>query len=210
MKRAFSPPRKGLVSSKYHLRARTGQCTLSSGENSFKLKRNTSLGVNEPDWFLSNRRDGRRRTPPFSHRRWHASILQEWTQLPRLAEASWRRKAVLTATDLNGAVWIGSKGGPASYLSTVGRSHVSLRVLGLAETTNKPLIRVDKSVLDDTVVPSGNPLWMAAIADLYPVMVEGAKGLPLWSTIRRPFRNSATSATGASAGPTPRSTHHRR
>ena len=147
MKRAFSSPRKGLVNSKYHFRARTGQCTLSSGENSFRLRRNTSLGVNETDWFLSNRRDGRRRTPPFSHRRWHASILQEWTQLPRLAEASCSRKAVLTATDLNGAVWIGSKEGPARYLSTVGRSQVSLSILGLVETTNKPLIRVDKSVL---------------------------------------------------------------
>ena len=99
------------------------------------------------------------------------------------------------------------KGRTRKVLEYVGRSHVSLSVLGLAETTNKPLIRVDKSVLDDAVVPSRKPLWMAATADLYPAMVEGAKGLPLCSTVRRTFKNSATSAyaPGASAGPTPHS-----
>ena len=85
-KRAFSAPRMGLVSFRYHFRALSGQCTLSSGECFFKLSKNTELGVKDRDWFLSSKREGRRRTPPFSHLRWLGSILQEWTQLTRLAD----------------------------------------------------------------------------------------------------------------------------
>ena len=84
MNRAFSAPRRSLVSFRYHFSALSGQCTLSSGECSFRLSRNTELGVKEEDWFLSSKREGRRRTPPFSHLRWLGSIRQEWTQLTRL------------------------------------------------------------------------------------------------------------------------------
>ena len=69
MNRAFSAPRRGSVSFRYHFSALSGQCTLSSGERSFRLSRNTELGVKEEDWFLSSKREGRRRTPPFSHLR---------------------------------------------------------------------------------------------------------------------------------------------
>ena len=112
-KRAFYAPRRGLASFRYHFRALSGQCTLSSGECSFKLSKNTELGVKDKDWFLSSKREGRRRL---------GSILQEWTQLTRLPNASCMRKAVLMATDFKGAACRGSNGGPARYLSTVGRS----------------------------------------------------------------------------------------
>ena len=138
MKRDFSAPLKGSVGFRYHLRALSGQCTLSSGECSFKLSRKTELGVKDIDWFLSSKRDGRRWTPPFSHLRWLWSILHEWTQLTCLAEASCMRKAVLIATDFKGAVPNGSNGGAARYLSTVRRSQVSLRTLGLATTRIYP------------------------------------------------------------------------
>ena len=114
-KRTFSVPRRGLVSFRYHFRALSGQCTLSSGECSFKLTKNTELGVKDKDWFLSSKREGRRQTPPFSHLRWLGSILQEWTQLTRLPNASCMRKAVLMATDFKGAACRGSNGGPAKY-----------------------------------------------------------------------------------------------
>ena len=119
MNRAFSAPRRGSGCFRYHFSALSGQCTLSSGECSFRLSRNTELGVKEEDWFLSSKREGRRRTPPFSHLRWLGSIRQEWTQLTRLADASCMRKAVLMATDFKGAVARGSNGGPAKYRQQV-------------------------------------------------------------------------------------------
>ena len=195
--------RRGLVSFRYHFRALSGQCTLSSGECSFKLSKNTELGVKDKD-----KREGRRRTQPFSHLRWLGSILQEWTQLTRLADASCMRKAVLMATDFKGAACRGSNGGPTRYLSTVGRSHVSLRVPGLAATTKIPFKRVERSVFEDIVDPSGKPWWIATIADLYPAKVDGAKGFPLCRIVRRFSRNSATSVKGALMGSTPLSTHH--
>ena len=200
-KRAFSAPRRGLVSFRYHFRALSGQCTLSSGECSFKLSKNTELRVKDKDWFLSSKREGRRRTPPFSHLRWLGSILQEWTQLTPLPNASCMRKAVLMATDFKGAACRGSNGGPARYLSTVGRSHVSLRILGLAATTKIPFKRVERSVFKDTVDPSGKPWCIAAIADLYPAKVDGAKGFPLCRIVHRFSRNSATSVKGGNHKP---------
>ena len=144
-KRAFSAPRRGLVSFRYHFRALSGQCTLSSGECSFKLSKNTELGVKDKDWFLSSEREGRRRTTTFSHLMWLGSILQEWTQLTCLADASCMRKAILMATDFKGDACRGSNDGPARYLSTVGRFHFSLRVLGLAATTKIPFKRVERT-----------------------------------------------------------------
>ena len=199
-KRAFSAPQRGLVSFRYHFRALSGQCTLSYGECSFKLSKNTELGVKDKDCFLSSKREGRRRTPPYSHLRWLGSILQEWTQLTRLADASCMRKAVLMATDFKGAACRG--------LSTCGRSHISLRVLGLAATTKIPFTRVERSVFEDTVDPSGKPWCIAAIADLYPAKVDGAKGFPLCRVVCRFSRNSATSVKCALTGSTPLSTHH--
>ena len=137
-KRTFSAPQRGLVSFRYHFRALSGQCTLSSCECSFKLSQNTELGVKDKDWFLSSKREGRRQTPPFSHLRW----------LIRLADASCMM-AVLMATDFKGAACRGSNGGAARYLSTVGRCHVSLRVIGLAATTKIPFKRVERSVFED-------------------------------------------------------------
>ena len=61
------------------------------------------------------------------------------------------------STDFKGAACRGSNSGPARYLSTVGRSHVSLTVLGLAATTKIPFKRVERSVFEDTVDPSENP-----------------------------------------------------
>ena len=156
-KRAFSAPRRGLAS----FRALSGQCTLSSGECSFKLSKNTELGVKDKDWFISSKREGRRRTPPFYHLRWLWSILQKWTQLTRLADASCMRKAVLMATDFKGAACRGSNGGPARYLSTVGWSHVSLRDLGLAAKTKIPFNRVERSDMD------WRPLSRSALRDRF-------------------------------------------
>ena len=97
------------------------------------------------------------------------------------------------ATDFKGAVARGSNGGPARYLSTVGKSHVSLSVLGLAVTTKIPFKRVERSEFEDTVDPSEKPWCIAAMADLYPAKVDGAKGFPLCGIDRRFSRNSATS-----------------
>ena len=101
------------------------------------------------------------------------------------------RKAVLMATDFKGAACRGSNGGPARYISTVGWSHVSLRDLSLAATTKIPFKRVERSVFEETVDPSGKPWCIAAIADLYPAKVDGAKGFPLCRIVRRFSRNSA-------------------
>ena len=207
-KRAFSAPRRGLVSFRYHFRALSGQCTLSSGECSFKLSKNTELGVKDKDWFLSSKREGRRRTPPFSHLRWLGSILQEWTQLTCLADASCMRKAVLMATDFKGAARRGSSGGPARYLSTVGRSHVSLRVIGLAATTKIPFKRVERSVFEGTMDPSGKTLVYSRNSRPIPCKSGRGKGFPLCQIVRRFSRNSATSVKGALTGSTPLSTHH--
>ena len=208
--KAFLDPQRGFVRLRYHFKALTGQCTLSSGEKSFKLSKNTELRVKEADWFLSYRRDGSRWAPPFPHRRWPSSILQEWTQLTLLADASCKRKAVLTANDLRGAVCNGSNGAPARYFNTVGKSHVSVRVLGLADTTKRPFSSDERSALEDTVEPSGKPWCTAAIADLYHAIVLGAKGLLLCQAACKPLMNSATSVRGAWAGSTLLSTHHLR
>ena len=93
-------PLQGFDNTMYHFRALTGPCTLLSSENSLKLGRVTQLDVKKANWFLSNRRDGRR-TPPFSHHRSPESILQEWTQSHCLAKASFNKTAVFTATDLH-------------------------------------------------------------------------------------------------------------
>ena len=83
------------------------------------------------------------------------------------------------------------------------RSHsgASERTGGLS--TKTPLTKLDIATLVDTVDPSGNPLWIAAIAERYPWMVLASD-----PDSYRDSKKSATSPTEERKGSTSLWRHH--
>ena len=124
-------------------------------------------------------------------------------KLLRRPEAMVSKNVVLTERSSKEQLCIGSKGGRDKARRTRGRSHrgPNLRVGGRCR--KKDFVNRHKKREVETVSPFSNPRWMAAMADLYPLIVDKER-----PSSKSKTRKSEILPRGAELGLMPCVSHH--
>ena len=133
----------------------------------------TSTGAEDAVWFLAMYNGlGMRRTPVRSHLTWPGAVESACSALRRCPEAIATKNTVLIVKSLSEASARGSKSGLASASSTAGRLHEGSSFRARGRFKKRAGTRLPKHGAVDTQVPSSKPLWIAAMAERYPRIVE--------------------------------------
>ena len=166
-----------------------------------RLDKKILTGLEEAVRFLATYEGfGIKRTP--SQRMWPGAAGSARSALRRWPDAIAIKKTVLIVTSLNEASARGSKGAFARASNTQGRLHVGRNFRAGGRSKKKRAPNQSETVPVGTHEPSGKPVWMAAIADLYPRILENQATL-----IKKGAQKTATSVRGAERGSTPWDSH---